>query len=105
MIDFGTIHHLPTENNNVYIKQMSLPAGYYVETHVHNYEHYGLLGSGVAIVEVDGAEGKYIAPCVITIEAGKAHKITALEEITWFCIHSTDETDTNKIDSVLIKGG
>jgi quercetin dioxygenase-like cupin family protein len=101
--DFGIVHHMPTVGNPVYIKQMHLAAGHVVETHQHEYTHYGLLGEGAAHVEVDGKATEHTGPCVITIEAGKRHKITAMTNITWFCIHATDEIDVAAIDNVLIK--
>ena len=104
MIDLGIIHHMPTDGNPVYIKQMHLPKGYYADTHSHKFDHYGLLGFGVATVELDGEVKEYVGPCVIDIKAGKKHKISALTDITWFCIHSTDEKDQDNIDSVLIRG-
>jgi len=103
MIDLGIIHHWPSKDNAVYIKQMHLPRGHYAETHKHEYDHFGLLASGHAIVEMDGVKTEYLGPCVIEIEAGKTHTITALEDITWFCIHHVEENDPDKIDQVLIK--
>jgi quercetin dioxygenase-like cupin family protein len=103
MIDFGIVHYMPTPGNPVYIRQMQLQAGYHVDTHIHNFDHFGMLGKGIAEVEIDGKREQVQAPCVIEIKAGKAHRITAIEDITWFCIHATDETDTDKIDKVLIK--
>lgn len=102
--DFGTLHHMPTETNPVYIKQMHLPAGYCVDTHMHTYDHFGILGKGKAIVEMDGVFTSHSAPAVIEIKADKVHKITAIEDITWFCIHHSTETDESNIDSTLIKG-
>lgn len=104
-IDFGIIHHMPTDGNKVYIKQMRLAAGHFVDTHKHEYDHYGILGAGVAIVDLDGVESRHIGPCVIEIKADRAHKITAVEDIIWFCVHGTDETDPVSIDQTLIKGG
>lgn len=104
-IDLNIVHHLPTEGNPVYVKQQQLPAGWCVDTHVHKYDHWGLLGSGTAIVDLDGEQTEYVGPCVVEIKANKAHKITALTPITWFCIHASEETDVSKIDQTLIKGG
>lgn len=102
MIDIGTIHHFCS---GVYIKQMRLPKDHYAETHEHNYDHFGLLGKGSAMVELDGCGRTYEGPCVIEIKAGRKHKITAITDIDWFCIHATDVTDPEKVDQVLIKGG
>lgn len=87
----------------VYIKQMRLESGNHVLTHEHNFDHFGLLGKGSAIVDIDGNSTVYNAPCPIEIKAGLKHKITAVTDIDWFCIHATDVTDPEKIDQVLIK--
>lgn len=105
MNNFNPVHFLPTDGNPVYIKQQELPAGWCVDTHSHKYDHWGLLGHGKAVVEIDGQRTDYVGPCVINIEAGKVHKITALTPIIWFCIHASEETDVNKIDATLIKEG
>ena len=39
----------------------------------------------------------------MTIVADVAHKIYAVTDIVWFCIHATNETDADKIDHTLIK--
>lgn len=103
--DFGIIHHFPTDGNQVYIKQMHLAAGNYVDTHKHNYDHFGLLGAGVARVRMGEESQIYEAPCVIEIKANIVHQITALTNVTWFCIHASEEKDMTKIDSTLIKEG
>lgn len=99
MTDFRIQHHFSA---GVYVKQMHLDANHCVDTHQHAYDHFGLLGKGSVIVELDGECETYVAPCLITIKAGKTHKITALTAIDWFCIHATDETDPAKVDAVLI---
>jgi hypothetical protein len=94
-------HHFST---GVYIREMGLRAQHYAETHKHEYDHFGILGSGSAAVALDGAVTVHEGPCVIEIKAGKEHTITALTDITWFCVHATSETDPLTIDEVLIKG-
>lgn len=93
-------HHF---SDGCYIREQTLKANHVVDTHKHNFNHFGLLGSGSAIVEVDGHGMTYTGPCVVEIKAGKVHKITALTDITWFCIHATDVTDPEAIDHALIK--
>jgi mannose-6-phosphate isomerase-like protein (cupin superfamily) len=94
-------HHFSA---GTYIREMDLKAHHYADTHKHNYDHFGVLGSGAAAVEIDGCVNVHVGPCVIEIKAGKEHRITALSDLTWFCIHATSETDPLKIDKVLIKG-
>lgn len=98
-----TKHHMPKEGNPVYIKQMHLAKGMAVETHKHRYDHYGVLGKGKALVELNGVSEEHIGPCVINIKADVLHKITAVEDVTWFCIHAVDPEYTGDIDEVLIK--
>lgn len=93
--DFDPVHHFSA---GVYIRQQHLLADYVVTTHKHNFDHFGLLGSGSARVEVDGAESVHTGPCVIEIKAGKTHRITSITDITWFCIHATDATDPAQVD-------
>ena len=95
-------HHFSA---GVYVREMTLAKDHEVVTHKHVYDHMGLLGSGSAIVEVDGEMTAHRGPCVIEIKAGKAHRIQALTDITWFCIHSTDVADPEQIDEVLIQKG
>jgi quercetin dioxygenase-like cupin family protein len=98
--DLGIKHHF---SDGVYAKQMHLPKGHQAVSHRHAYSHLSVLASGVAIVKTDDTEITYTAPACIEIAAGVKHAITALEDVTWFCIHATNETDIKKIDQVLIK--
>ncbi|WKJ88753.1 cupin domain-containing protein [Methylomonas montana] len=99
----GIQHYFPTDGNQVYIRQMSAPAGYVIDTHQHAYEHYSILASGTVRVEIDGETTEYTGPKVIAIKANTVHKITSITDFTWFCIHHTDVDDEDKIDDVLIK--
>lgn len=98
-IDLGTQHHF---SSGVYAKQMHLPKGYMAISHQHNYDHLSVLASGKVIVKTDDGQQEYTAPVAITIVKHKNHAITALEDAVWFCIHATDETNTDKIDEVTI---
>ena len=102
MIDLGIVHHFSA---GVYAKEMHLPAGHYAETHEHNYDHMSLLVKGRVRVELAGKVTEYNAPAVVHIAAGQKHKILALTDSGWFCIHATSETDPEKVDRVLIKEG
>lgn len=92
-------HHF---SSGVYAREMTLPKDHYVMSHKHKYDHMSILASGEALVEVNGIKKFYIGPACIEIKAGVEHKITALENIVWFCIHSTEEKDIHKLDEVLI---
>lgn len=91
-------------SDGLYAKKMELPKGSYVVSHKHVYDHLSVLASGHVVVEVDGVETIHIAPACLNILAGQHHKITALEDSYWYCIHATNETDIAMIDNVLIEG-
>ena len=99
--DLRTVHHF---SEGVYAKQMHLPKGHVAVSHKHAYSHLSILAGGAAVVETDDGSKIYRAPACIEIKAGMHHQITALEDVTWFCVHATDETDPDKVDRVLIQG-
>lgn len=93
-------HHFAA---GVYVREARLGADQEVQTHEHVYDHFGILGAGSVIVELDGEMSVHHGPCVIEIKAGKKHSIRALTDIVWFCVHATAVADPEKIDEVLIK--
>jgi quercetin dioxygenase-like cupin family protein len=101
-IDLHTQHFF---SEKIYAKQMKLPAGHFAVSHKHNYDHLSILSTGIAEVTTDTETRQYTAPACIDIKAGVEHKIVAITDVDWFCLHHTTETDVNKIDKVLIQGG
>lgn len=98
-IDLGIVHHF---SSGVYAKEMRLPAGHYAVSHAHPYSHLSVLASGRALVETDHGSTEYSGFAVIEIKAGIHHKITALEDVRWLCIHACEETDPEKVDDVIL---
>lgn len=98
-IDLKIQHHFSA---GLYARQMQLPKDHYAVSHKHSYDHLSILAAGVVIVEVDGVETEYTGPVCLNILAGTEHKITALKDAVWYCIHATSETDIAMIDNVLI---
>lgn len=92
-------HHF---SSGVYAKRMILKAGASIDTHKHKFDHMSILAQGVAQVSVENATNVYSAPTVIEIKAGIAHKISAVTECHWYCIHATDIADPDLIDEELI---
>lgn len=99
MVDLKIKHHF---SGGVYAKQMHLPKGAWADTHEHKYDHMSVLASGLALVDIDGEKTIYTGPAVVHIAAGKKHRISALTDAVWFCVHATEETDAEKVDEVLI---
>jgi hypothetical protein len=104
MHEVGIVHHF---GGGVYAKQTMIPAGLILSQHKHTHDHLSLLTHGSVIVAVDGVTAMYTAtpaaPVVLTIPAGKLHKVESLTDVVWFCIHATDETDPEKVDHAIIE--
>lgn len=100
MIDLHIQHYF---SGREYAKKMILPAGHYAETHIHNYDHLSILAAGDVLVTINGKITRYSGPDCITIPAASSHRIDAITDSVWFCVHATNETDPEKMDSVLIK--
>jgi len=80
-----------------YAKRMILKSGSNINSHKHNFDHMSILASGVAMVTINDVSKSYAAPAVIEIKAEKTHKIMAVTECHWYCIHATDITDPKLI--------
>lgn len=102
MIDLRIEH---TFSGREYAKKMELPAGHYAETHEHLYDHISILAVGEVTVQIDGESSRYVGPTAMVILANKTHRIDAITDSVWFCVHATDEIDPEKVDQVLIKEG
>lgn len=99
----GVAHYFPTEGNPVYMRRMFTEAGKVIGSHKHKYEHYSVLCSGRVRSEVGETSQEFGGGDVITVPAGVEHRIIALTDIIWFCIHGTSESD--HLDEVLIQKG
>jgi quercetin dioxygenase-like cupin family protein len=98
--DLGIVHHF---SDGLYSKEIKIPKGYDAVSHSHSYSHLSILAKGKVIVRTDDTTQEFTAPACIEIKAGVHHMISALEDVTWFCIHATEETDPLKVDQVLIQ--
>ena len=79
-------HHFSA--GGVYVREQTLEMGQEVEKHQHAYDHLSYLSSGCASVDIDGELRTLHAPCMLEVKAGKKHRIYAVTDITWLCIHS-----------------
>jgi quercetin dioxygenase-like cupin family protein len=98
----NTVHHF---SDGLYAKETHIPAGMALVKHTHSFSHLSVLAKGtVAVLKGDKTEIVH-APACIEIKAGLVHAVSAVTDCVWFCIHATDETDSSKVDEVLITKG
>jgi quercetin dioxygenase-like cupin family protein len=98
----GIAHHF---GGGVYAKETHIPAGVVLTQHRHRFDHLSVLASGTAVVEVDGLRRTLQGPACVVVEAGKAHSVTAITDVVWYCVHATDCTDPEQVDNRLIEEG
>lgn len=85
-----------------YIRQVVLPAGAIVIGHHQNYPHLNVMVRGrVSMRNDDGTFSEVKAPQVFVGKPGR--KIGFIhEEVQWLNIYSTDETDVETLESLLL---
>jgi quercetin dioxygenase-like cupin family protein len=95
-------HHF---GGGVYAKETRIPAGFILVQHKHTFDHLSIVGSGIVQVTSDGVTSTVTAPACLTIKAGTEHRVHAITDAVWYCVHATDCTDPEKVDELLIERG
>jgi hypothetical protein len=95
----------PEENffgPNVYIKQVTMPAGAVIIGKTHKIDHLCSMVSGrMILVDSNGDKKELVAP--MTFMAPKGRKVAYIVETVVFQnIFSTDETDLEKLENMII---
>ena len=95
----------PEENffgPNVYIKQVTMPAGAVIIGKPHKIDHLCSMVSGrMILVDSNGDKKELVAP--MTFMAPKGRKVAYIVETVIFQnIFSTDETDLDKLENMII---
>lgn len=96
-------HHMPDDGSGVYIKETRIPAGTALEMHTHTFTHKSVLCCGRVRVTVNGHAAELTGPAVLTVRRGEQHRVEALTDATWLCVHATDECDPEAIDHTLVE--
>lgn len=97
-------HHMPGADG-VYAKEVRIPAGVELTNHAHTFTHKSILAAGRALVRAGGVEKPFEGPVMLTIKQGVEHSVRAITDVTWFCLHATNESDPERIDHTLIERG
>lgn len=92
-------HHF---SSGVYAKETRIPAGQWLVSHAHEFDHLSILASGTVEVIVDNSQKIITGPACLTIQANKHHGVKAITDSVWFCVHATECTDESEVDQVLI---
>lgn len=85
----------------VYAKELRIPAGYQLGSHAHKYDHMSLLVSGCVVLHIGDSLTVMHGPRIMNIEAGSVHRLVAVTDAIWLCIHATDVVDPDAVDETL----
>jgi mannose-6-phosphate isomerase-like protein (cupin superfamily) len=86
-----------------YAKELKIPKGSFITQHAHSYDHLSILAVGEVEVEFESGKEVLKAPYCLTVPAGHSHQITAITDAVWYCIHATEVTDPEAIDTSIIE--
>lgn len=87
---------------NIYIKEVTLPAGAVIVGKHHRHEHLCNMVSGrMIVVDSDGNRTELVAPMTFMAKAGR--KIAyIIETVVFQNIYSTSETDIQKLEDMIV---
>lgn len=87
---------------NLYIKQVTMPAGAMIVGKYHRVEHLcNMLTGRMIIVNAEGERKELIAPCTFVAPPGR--KIAyIIETVVFQNIYSTSETDLEKLENMFV---
>jgi hypothetical protein len=88
---------------NIYIREVSIPAGIFSIGHYQKTEHLNIMLAGrVLMVNEDGSKTELVAPQIFVSKPGR--KIGyILEDMTWQNVYSTNETDVEKLEAMFLE--
>lgn len=89
-------------SENVYSREIFMPAGMLVVGHVHNTTHLNIVISGKAKLWLEGKVYDLTAPYTFESKAGTRKILYILEDMQWQTIHVTKETDVEKLEKTLV---
>jgi hypothetical protein len=99
-VDCPVVHRF---GPNIYIREVTIPAGTLSIGHYQKTEHLNIMISGrVTMVNEDGSKNELIAPQVFVSKPGR--KIGYIhEKMVWQNVYATLETDVEKLESMFLE--
>lgn len=94
------VHHFAP---GLYAREMRLPKGAFISSKVHKFPGLSILSKGSMALYLDDGTTKIVHEGFhIVAPAGARRVAIALEDVVWTCMHTTDETDLEKIEAHFI---
>ena len=88
--------------DNVYAREILLPAGTIVIGKIHRYGHLNIVSKGhVSVLTEDGVEELH-GPMTFISKPGTKRVVYAHEDTVWTTIHGTRHTDPDRVEEDII---
>jgi quercetin dioxygenase-like cupin family protein len=103
-LDIPVAHYFANAGTKrgTYAREITIPKDSYVTGKIHKYEQINFLLKGeISVLTEDGMK-RIKAPATVVSPAGTKRIAYTHEECIWTTIHSTEETDVDKIEETFI---
>lgn len=70
------------------VKEIPLKENQCVIKHKHSYDHLSVLLNGIVVLETDEYTKVLEGPTSVVIKANLYHKLTAMTDALWLCVHA-----------------
>lgn len=98
-VEIKTTHHFAP---GVYMREVFIPKGVTLTGKIHKTEHLNILSQGDLSVWTEDGIKRLKASTVIKSQPGIKRVGFAHEDSVWITVHPTEETDLEKLESMLI---
>jgi len=85
-----------------YARGMRAPAGTLLVGKIHRRACFNFILSGACVVFDEGGRKDIVAPLFFVSPPGIKRVIYAIEDLIWYNVHGTEETDLDKLEVQLI---
>ncbi len=92
-------------SENMYVRQISIPAGTVLTGKIHKHQHPNFLMSGEVVVITEGRGKEYlIGPLAMISDAGTKRALIAKTDLVWITVHEnpTNTRDLKELEEQII---
>jgi hypothetical protein len=102
---FGDNDKLPiksTFSHGLYMREITIPKGWFVMGKIHKHEHPNILVRGKVVMITEAGPETIEGPCTMVSPAGIKRFLFTLEETIWITVHNTEFTNAEEAEADII---
>ena len=98
--ELETLHHFAP---GIYVRELRIPAGVCLTGAVHKTEHLNICLRGkLKVVSATMADKIVEGGEIFVSPAGTKRAAIVIDDAVWLTVHATEETDVDKLESMLV---